>query len=876
MSSPSKIKKELDHVFGNGHSRAEQKIELKRIIPDWVDSGIETITGDHATISPEQNEATGWEVQARITLTENKVSCVFNRMGEVVSDEGVFLKKEEFIENKSMDPEALVKREISQNIEEQSKDGLKRAIMKWIELGNEDGVVALELGSIHRTTDLIGGGGIVISIRDAKRKQIAEFDLAGVLLGEIRFDKESAKDIEPEKKRPKEIKTSRDKKGGNEEAKPCEQEENFPKYGYLEKSKFIFKRRPVNDLIGLLIQKNIQAPGKLGQLIEIYKCLNYTPDYSSLYDEFSFNPEEVTNFDKQIIRLAKGKKSEVVVTSKTRKKRNKPQTQAVEYNGQVFTERQIRSNAVFTAADFKKVSDIDATNIDQLLRQFRDTTKEKAKKVIELYQNLDFIPRMEEVMVYTELARPTVCKVEAVISGVGSGNNAKIKTVLFDSSSDEESGVENELPLEGKIKNLEPVPVFSSRKTDGRSKFHSGYWPQVLEKKIALFSGKTHKLLKIYKQLNDVPDIDEIAEYLNVSVQTIRSWEAEIVNRLEFVEVKLAGANISGEYSASNMNPALSIYLRQAKHDILTRQEEVELAEIMKPRRDWETAKRITDNGPGGGKSSETEIEWAKRYLEKQKKEVLKTTEYNEARKKLISHNLKLVVKIAYDYSSYGVDIMDLVGEGNIGLMKAVERFNPEKGGKLSTYAAWWIKQSIKRALANQGKTIRLPVHMIEKISKMRRIESLLSEELGRDPSNEELAEELGINRAKLAHMKRMALNPKSFDAPVGEDATELGELIGDSRANMSDVELEKKDLLEKLDDLLEVLDKRERQIIDARFGLGGIKPKTLEEVGLDFGITRERVRQLQNIALKKLKRALSEMENTDKNKMMQVLGELV
>ena len=152
-----------------------------------------------------------------------------------------------------------------------------------------------------------------------------------------------------------------------------------------------------------------------------------------------------------------------------------------------------------------------------------------------------------------------------------------------------------------------------------------------------------------------------------------------------------------------------------------------------------------------------------------------------QARAHMIKANLRLVVKIAQDYANYGLPLLDLISEGNIGLMKAVERFDPKKGGKLSTYAAWWIKQSIKRALANQSKTIRLPVHMVDKIAKMRRISTLLAEALGREPTDEELADEVGLPRRKLAMLKQASQRPTSLDAPINEgEATEYGEIIGD------------------------------------------------------------------------------------------------
>lgn len=233
-----------------------------------------------------------------------------------------------------------------------------------------------------------------------------------------------------------------------------------------------------------------------------------------------------------------------------------------------------------------------------------------------------------------------------------------------------------------------------------------------------------------------------------------------------------------------------------------------------------------------------------------------------QARAAMIKANLRLVVKIAQGYSGYGVPLADLISEGNIGLMKAVERFDPAKGGKLSTYGSWWIKQSIKRALANQSKTIRLPVHMVDKIAKMRRISALLTECLGREPSEEELSEELGVPRRKLALLKRASQRPVSLDAPVNEDSPAgLGEVIGDEKSQSPLEALVTKNIHQQLDDLFGVLDERERRIIEFRFGLTGDQPKTLEEVGTELGVTRERIRQLQNVALTKMRRALGKKE---------------
>jgi RNA polymerase primary sigma factor len=235
-----------------------------------------------------------------------------------------------------------------------------------------------------------------------------------------------------------------------------------------------------------------------------------------------------------------------------------------------------------------------------------------------------------------------------------------------------------------------------------------------------------------------------------------------------------------------------------------------------------------------------------------------------KAREQMIKANLRLVVKIARDYEGIGLPLLDLISEGNIGLMKAVERFDPAKGGKLSTYGSWWIKQSIKRALANQSKTIRLPVHLVDKISKMRRTSMRLQEELGREPTDEELGEELGISASRVAQMRMAAIRPASLDAPIGdEDSNNFAEVVQDESADTPYQHLEDKTVTKMLQEMVKTLDNREATILRARFGLEGGPLKTLEEVGVKFGVTRERVRQIQNIALKKLRKMIEKMETT-------------
>jgi RNA polymerase primary sigma factor len=232
------------------------------------------------------------------------------------------------------------------------------------------------------------------------------------------------------------------------------------------------------------------------------------------------------------------------------------------------------------------------------------------------------------------------------------------------------------------------------------------------------------------------------------------------------------------------------------------------------------------------------------------------------ARELMIRANLRLVVKIAHDYMNLGLPLQDLINEGNIGLMKAVERFDPAKGAKLSTYGAWWIKQSIKRALANQGKTIRLPVHLVDKIGKLRRLGLTLTEKLGRDPTDEELAEQLDLTRARVQQLRAISVRPASLNAVVGEDeSTELGELVGDEHMPTPFQMLDEKTAREDLRQLLKQLDHREEQVLVMRYGLDGRTPCTLEQVGKRFKVTRERIRQIQNIALRKLKRILEKRD---------------
>lgn len=234
----------------------------------------------------------------------------------------------------------------------------------------------------------------------------------------------------------------------------------------------------------------------------------------------------------------------------------------------------------------------------------------------------------------------------------------------------------------------------------------------------------------------------------------------------------------------------------------------------------------------------------------------------DEARDRMIRSNLRLVVKIAKDFDGMGLPLLDMINEGNIGLMRAVERFDPRKGAKLSTYAAWWIKQAIKRALANQGKTIRLPVHLVDRVAKIRRTANRLHEELGREATDAEIAEALGMTRERVTELLTASYRPASLDAPVGDDAeTQLQDIVPDENIQTAYQDYEAQTRLELLRELVAGLDERELTILRYRYGLDGGPERTLEEVGNRFGVTRERIRQIQGSALAKLRRMMEQRD---------------
>ncbi len=366
-----------------------------------------------------------------------------------------------------------------------------------------------------------------------------------------------------------------------------------------------------------------------------------------------------------------------------------------------------------------------------------------------------------------------------------------------------------------------------------------------------------------FKELNlDEEKLDKVLEHLeSAGIDVIRMDEAEveIADEDEVVlsdedEVDMENIDLSVPDGISIEDP-VRMYLKEiGKVPLLTAEQEIELAQQME---DGMMAERIMEAG-GADKVEvkEEEQEAYERVKDLDEKELKNLSLMgNEAKKRLAEANLRLVVSIAKRYVGRGMLFLDLIQEGNLGLIKAVEKFDFRKGFKFSTYATWWIRQAITRAIADQARTIRIPVHMVETINKLIRISRQLLQELGREPVPEEIAKEMGIPVERVREILKISQEPVSLETPIGEEEdSHLGDFIQDDNVPVPADAAAFTLLKEQLVEVLGTLTEREQKVLRLRFGLDDGRARTLEEVGKEFNVTRERIRQIEAKALRKLR----------------------
>jgi len=331
------------------------------------------------------------------------------------------------------------------------------------------------------------------------------------------------------------------------------------------------------------------------------------------------------------------------------------------------------------------------------------------------------------------------------------------------------------------------------------------------------------------------PAVDEVLKLLaDEGVEVIETAPDEA--EPEVFDPRPAAAEAARRAATGDL---VRIYLREiGRVPLLTAQDEVELAKAIEAGLFAE--EKIQGDFPAGG-TLLGEL-------------AVVSAEGLRAKQRLIEANLRLVVSIAKRYIGRGLVFLDLIQEGNLGLIRAVEKFDYTKGYKFSTYATWWIRQAITRAIADQARTIRIPVHMVETINKMARIQRQLHQDLGREPSPDEIAAEMGLHPDRVAEIQRIAQEPVSLQSPIGEEDSDLGDFIEDADAVVPMEAAAFIMMQDQLDRVLDNLSLREQRIIQLRFGLTDGHPRTLEEVGQEFGVTRERIRQIESKTLAKLR----------------------
>ena len=389
----------------------------------------------------------------------------------------------------------------------------------------------------------------------------------------------------------------------------------------------------------------------------------------------------------------------------------------------------------------------------------------------------------------------------------------------------------------------------------------------------AKFDEKLTGLLAIAKKKKNVLEYQEIVDYFadvamgeeqfekiletleHNNVDVLRITEADDVDDEEIIlseedEVDVENIDLSVPDGISIEDP-VRMYLKEiGKVPLLSAEEEIELAQKMEAGAVGKEKIVILEKKIDGG--GETEAEELRQEIRELQKDV---DAGDEAKKRLAEANLRLVVSIAKRYVGRGMLFLDLIQEGNLGLIKAVEKFDYRKGYKFSTYATWWIRQAITRAIADQARTIRIPVHMVETINKLIRVSRQLLQELGREPTPEEIAEEMSLPVERVREILKISQEPVSLETPIGEEEdSHLGDFIQDDNVPVPADAAAFTLLKEQLVEVLGTLTEREQKVLRLRFGLDDGRARTLEEVGKEFNVTRERIRQIEAKALRKLR----------------------